>query len=56
MWHLRNADSLNADLSCVADLTRHNKSVNVVRFSPNGNMMASADDGMCNNRVIRHYP
>lgn len=32
------------NLEVAADLTRHQKAVNVVRWSPNGEMLASGDD------------
>lgn len=34
-----------ASLECAADLTRHTKPVNCVRFSPSGELLASGDDG-----------
>lgn len=34
-----------AIVKCVADLERHQRAVNVVRFSPSKNILASGDDG-----------
>jgi hypothetical protein len=36
---------MKPELTCVAELSRHLKSVNVVRFSGDGKYIASADDG-----------
>lgn len=33
-------------MTCVTELNRHQKAVNVVRFSPSGEILASGDDGM----------
>jgi len=33
-------------IQCVAELKRHLKAVNVVRFSPDGSLLASGDDGI----------
>lgn len=32
------------ELECAADLSRHQRAVNVVRWSPNGELLASGDD------------
>jgi len=32
------------ELDCLCDLTRHQKAVNIVRWSPDGNLLASGDD------------
>lgn len=45
IWHLSNAASLKPDIVPVAELTRHQKGINVVRFSPCGKYIASGDDG-----------
>lgn len=34
----------SASITCVADLERHQKAVNVVRFSPSGDILATGDD------------
>ncbi|XP_020709487.2 chromatin assembly factor 1 subunit B isoform X2 [Athalia rosae] len=44
IWHLR-VNELGATLvEFAADLNRHQKAVNVVRFSPSGEILASGDD------------
>ena len=35
-----------ASLDFLANLTRHTKAVNVVRFSPDGSFLATGSDGM----------
>ncbi|XP_051161222.1 chromatin assembly factor 1 subunit B [Leptopilina boulardi] len=44
IWHLLINDTGGSIVSCVADLERHQKAINVVRFSPSGEILASADD------------
>ncbi|XP_043474065.1 chromatin assembly factor 1 subunit B [Leptopilina heterotoma] len=44
IWHLLINDTGGAIVSCVTDLERHQRAVNVVRFSPSGEILASADD------------
>lgn len=44
IWYLKITASGSVDLEVAADLTRHQKAVNVVRWSPNGVYLASGDD------------
>ena len=34
----------DVSLECLSDLTRHQKAVNIVRWSPDGSLLASGDD------------
>ncbi|KAG7197476.1 hypothetical protein KM043_013324 [Ampulex compressa] len=44
IWHLTTNENGAAAVKCVADLERHQKAVNVVRFSPSKEILASGDD------------
>lgn len=45
IWHIkRDTDTGSVNLDVVADLTRHQRAVNCVRWSPNGELLASGDD------------
>ncbi|CAH0714720.1 unnamed protein product, partial [Brenthis ino] len=44
IWYLKITASGSVNLEVAADLTRHQKAVNVVRWSPNGVYLASGDD------------
>ncbi|XP_034948191.1 chromatin assembly factor 1 subunit B isoform X2 [Chelonus insularis] len=44
VWHLSVKETGTARVDCVADLTRHQRTVNIVRFSPSGTILASGDD------------
>lgn len=44
MWYITYQENKSIKLECASDLYRHNKSVNVVRFSPSGEFLASGDD------------
>lgn len=44
IWHLLTPENSSTVIKCVADLERHQKAVNVVRFSPSREILASADD------------
>jgi len=37
-------DTQHPDLDCLCDLTRHQRAVNIVRWSPDGALLASGDD------------
>ena len=38
------SDEGDVSLECLSDLTRHQKAVNIVRWSPDGKLLASGDD------------
>ncbi|CAL8079943.1 unnamed protein product [Orchesella dallaii] len=44
IWHLKNPDTIKPEIICVSELKRHQKAINVCRFSPCGNYIASGDD------------
>ncbi|XP_072939227.1 chromatin assembly factor 1 subunit B isoform X2 [Epargyreus clarus] len=44
IWYISTTDTGSVNLEVAADLTRHLKAVNVVRWSPSGQYLASGDD------------
>ncbi|XP_057336191.1 chromatin assembly factor 1 subunit B [Microplitis mediator] len=44
IWHVTVNELGVASVNCVAELNRHQKTVNVVRFSPSGEILATGDD------------
>jgi chromatin assembly factor 1 subunit B len=45
VWRITQVDTFKPQLTCVAELKRHEKPVNVVRFSPDGTFIATGGDG-----------
>jgi len=44
IWSVRREEEDKVHLECLSDLTRHQRAVNIVRWSPDGHMLASGDD------------
>jgi chromatin assembly factor 1 subunit B len=44
VWRIK-VEGSNVNVEFAADLTKHQKAVNVVRFSPDGQWLATGDDG-----------
>jgi WD40 repeat protein len=45
IWHVEIQVTGAVKVEFAADLQRHQRGVNVVKFSPSGEFLASADDG-----------
>eukprot|EP00092_Neocalanus_flemingeri_P016294 GFUD01017639.1.p1 GENE.GFUD01017639.1~~GFUD01017639.1.p1 ORF type:complete len:619 (-),score=181.80 GFUD01017639.1:307-2163(-) len=44
IWSVTQSDEDGVELDCLCDLTRHQRAVNIVRWSPDGSLLASGDD------------
>ena len=45
VWQVSSLPNGGVSVEALSDLVRHNRAVNAVRFSPDGTLLASADDG-----------
>lgn len=44
IWSVSKSTEGSVELDCLSDLTRHQRAVNIVRWSPDGSLLASGDD------------
>merc|ERR550519_22103 len=44
IWGVKQEQEDKVELNCLCDLTRHQRAVNIVRWSPDGQLLASGDD------------
>merc|ERR1719466_755337 len=44
IWRVKREEDEKVELECLSDLTRHQRAVNIVRWSPDGSLLASGDD------------
>lgn len=52
IWQIKSQENGNVDIEVIAELTRHQRTVNCVRWSPSGQYLASGDDD--SNIIIWH--